>query len=268
MANRLAALSLYLISLLFLGFSTAVSAAGPGIDPAWMGDQAWEDGAAVVSVFRGRIRWYGDWREAEIRHYVVREYFHPTQLTKVEPPGEDSIPVLKVNILTSFDTGTYSYRQMASLFYDRRSGELVKAVGSSQEGCGIAFQRWDRPSGQLSFDTYWENEGAGSRPLERGARTFFDNELPALASSLVEGEIVLLPSITTSSVRDRSRTPVDVEVGEGRTTVGDRSYRYDAERFLESWIVPGREEFRRVSKKRLYYWNHTENGDERLLQSD
>jgi len=236
-------------------------------DSAWFRDKSWEDGAAVVSVFRGRIKWYDQWRDAEIRHYAVREFMDRTELTKDEPPQDDSLPVLKVNVLISFTTGTYPYRQMCSLFFDRATGALVKAVGSSQEACGASFQRWDR-SGRLSYDTYWSGEGSGSRELKKGPGAFFVNELPVVAGMLAPQEVELLPSLVRSSVRDRSRAKAQVTRDGRETKVGDRSYVYDADGFLERWTVPGSEEFRRVSKKRLYYWLHHGVGDEKLLEGN
>ena len=58
---------------------------------------------------------------------------HPRRLTKQEPPDARSIPVLKANVLISFTTGVYPYRQMCSLFFHRETGDLIKAVGSSQK---------------------------------------------------------------------------------------------------------------------------------------
>jgi len=234
-------------------------------DLSWLRSESWEDGAAVVSVFRGRIKWYGEWRDAEVRHYVVREYMHAEDLVKMEPPGENAIPVLKANVLTSFVTGTYGYRQMFSMFLDRRTGRLAKAVGSSQEGCGASFQRWH--GGKLTFDTYWAGEGAGSRPLAKPPAAFFHDELPVVAGMLRAQEIGILPSMVKSSVRDRSREAAEVTRDGGTVRVGERTYRYDAEGFLESWTVPGREELRRVVKKRLYYWQHNGKGDEKLLEA-
>jgi len=237
------------------------------VDPAWLTDKSWDDGAAAVSVFRGKLKWYGEWREAEIRHYVVREYMHPKQLVKQEPPAKDSIPVLKANVLISFETGTYPYRQMCSMFFDRRTGALIKAVGSSQEGCGASFQRWDRESRRLSYDTYWANDGAGSREIDKRGARLFVNELPILAGILRPGRIQLLPSLVLSSVRNRSVSDANVTRSGDVVEIGARRYRFDTEGFLDSWTVPGEEEFRRVAKKRLYYWQHSGNGDEKLLEA-
>jgi len=232
----------------------------------WLNSDSWNDGAAVVSVFRGKLRWYGELRDAEVRHYVVREYMNPTELTKVDAVTDASIPVLKANILISFTTGTYEYRQMCSLFFDRRTGELVKAVGSSQEGCGASFQRWDRNSNELRYDTYWAGEAAGARSLKKGSRSFFPEELAVLAGLLAPQDIEILPSLVTSSVRKKTATNARLTREKNVTRIGDHEFRYDADGFLESWKQGPGEEFQRVSKKRLYYWKHTGNGDERLLK--
>ena len=238
----------------------------PKGDFRWLNSDSWNDGAAVVSVFRGKLRWYGELRDAEVRHYVVREYVHPTELTKVDTVTDASIAVLKANILITFTTGTYEYRQMCSLFFDRRSGELVKAVGSSQEGCGASFQRWDRNSNELRYDTYWAGEAAGSRALKKGSRQFFPEEIAILAGLLAPQDLEVLPSLVSSSVRKKTANAATLTREKNVTRLGDREFRYDADGFLESWKQGPGEAFTRVSKKRLYYWNHTGNGDERFLK--
>ncbi|MHC4448771.1 MAG: hypothetical protein ACYS0E_01350 [Planctomycetota bacterium] len=235
-------------------------------ETTWLQDQAWDDGAAVVSVYRGRIKWYGEWRPAEVRHYLVREYLHPRRLTKQEPPDSKSIPVLKANILVSFRTGTYPYRQMGSLFFHRKTGDLIKAVGSSQEGCGASFQRWDL-SGKLRYDTYWDGEGSGERILPKGSEQFFEDELPILAHLLRDQKISILPSLVRSSVRKQPVISAAVVQDGRKVRVGDRSYNYDQDGFLVKWTVPGREEFTRVSNKRFNYWEFSRNGDEKLLET-
>ena len=255
-----------LVVLLLIGSAAGDSSEGPHGDFSWLQSDSWDDGAAVVSVFHGKLRWYGKLRDAEIRHYVVREYMHPTELTKADKRAESSIPVIKANVLISFTTGTYEYRQMCSLFFDRTSGQLVKAVGSSQEGCGASFQRWDRNSRELRYDTYWAGEAAGSRALKKGSRQFFPAELAILAGLLAPQDLEVLPSLVSSSVRNKTATGASLTRKGHVTRIGEREFRYDADGFLESWKQGAGEEFRRVSKKRLYYWNHTGNGDEGLLK--
>lgn len=246
----------------------------PAVSAAWLASKAWDDGAAIVSVFEGRVRRYGQWRPAEARTYVIREYFDAEELTKRDREDPALVPVLKANRLTSFLTGTYPYRLMHSLFWDRRTGELVKATGSSQEGCGLAFQRWDRRARALRYDTYWEGEGAGERalPMEGGAE-FFEDELPFLGASLEDGRtITVYPTLTASNLRGwagrklvvaRDGTTCTLSTPDGARWA---RFEYDETGALLRWSIEGREEFERKVKKRLFYWNHTGNGDEDLLQ--
>jgi len=241
------------------------------VDAAWFADEAWEDGAAVVSVFHGKFRKYGVWRDAEVRDYVIREYLDAEELTKRD--RETDLRVLKANRLVRFQTGTYEYRLMASLFFDRGDGRLVKATGSSQEGCGIAFQRWDRNARSLSHDTYWEGEGAGSRDFPKEGHTFFVDELPFVAPRLAAGTpITVFPSLTNSNLRgfrgrafrvQRSGSTTDLVADDGTTWA---TFTVDGDGHLLAWTVAGEQEFRRTARKRMYYWEHTAPGDEELLR--
>jgi len=243
------------------------------VDPAWLGSRAWDDGAAVVSVYRGRYNRYGKWREAEVRDYLVREYLDGTELTKRDRQTDGLIPVLKANRQLTFSTGTYDYRMMHSLFLDRRDGRLVKATASCQEGCGLVFLRWDQSTRALSYDSYWEGEGVGSTALSKQGRTFFFDELPFLGASLEDGvSVSVLPSLLRNRVGSLEATPGRVrrdgrrcrlEAEDGSVAA---EFEYDAEGFLLRWEVPGREEFRRTGKRRFYYWEKTDPGDEKLLE--
>jgi len=238
---------------------------------AWFADEAWDDGAAVVSVFHGKYRKYGVWRDAEARDYAIREYFDARELTKRE--RETDLRVLKANRLVRFQTGTYEYRLMASLFFDRADGQLVKATGSSQEGCGIAFRRWDRNARSLSHDTYWEGEGAGSRDFPKEGHTFFVDELPFVAPRLPAGTpVTVFPSLTNSNWRgfrgrgfqvQRSGSTTELVAADGSTWA---TFTVDGEGHLLAWTIANEQEFSRTARKRMYYWEHTAPGDEELLQ--
>lgn len=240
-------------------------------DATWFADKAWEDGAAVVSVFNGKFRKYGVWRDAEVRDYVIREFLDAEELTKRD--RETALRVLKANRLVRFSTGTYEYRLMASLFFGRADGRLVKATGSSQEGCGIAFQRWDRNARALSHDTYWEGEGAGSRDLAKEGHRFFLDELPYVAPRLPVGiSVTVFPSLTNSNLRGFQGRALQVRRS-GATTnlVADddstwASFTVDGDGHLLAWIIAGEQDFRRTARRRMYYWEHTAPGDEELLR--
>ena len=245
------------------------------VDAAWLADARWDDGAAVVSVYRGRFMKYGAWREAEVRDYLIREHLHRGELTKREEPGEDTVPVLKVNRHVRFSTGTYEYRLMHSLFLSRETGALVKAVASSQDGCGLTFQRWESGDRVHRWDSYWPGEGRGERGVPKKGMTFFADEVPFLAASMADGAAFeelpsLLGSRAAAARADGRRVKRD---GGAVVVLGDKGdvharYEVDAEGILTRWTVAGEQEFERVSKRRLYYWQHTAPGDDERLEGE
>lgn len=247
---------------------------GPAVDSAWLRSARWDDGKAVVCVYRGRLMRYGHWREAEVRDYLIREYFDPRELTKRDEAGAGLIPVLKVNRHLTYTTGTYQYRLMHSLFFHRETGELVKAVASSQEGCGLVFLRWDFRDRKLRWDSYWEGEGMGARPLPKRGQVFFADELPFLAPHLRDGAVRVQPSLLRNRVGDEPESARMIHAEQRRAVVKDADGRvtaefvYDADGFLERWTVPGAQEFTRVSCRRMYYWQFTDPGDEKRLLGD
>jgi len=231
----------------------------------------WDDGKAVVSVFRGQFKRYGKWRPAEVRDYIIREYLDPDELTKRDVRKPGLLPVLKVNRQITFTTGTYDYRLMHSLFFHRETGELIKAVGTSQEGCGIAFQRWDR-SGRFSFDTYFEGEGRGEKDMPRTGP--FVDEVPFLGERLEAGATYeIAPSLLRNSLRAGAETRSwKLErrnqrrcIWRAKSGAVAAEFVYDSAGFLLSWKIAGAEEFVRVARTRMYYWEHTGPGDEKKL---
>ncbi len=249
-------------SLLFVDGGVA-AVPTPALDASWFQSSRWDDGAADVTVFHGRVHKYGTWHEAEARDWVIREYMDPVELTKRDGPGAGRLPVLKMNRMVRFDTGPYDYRLMTSLFFERGTGALVKGVGASQEACGLTTQRWDRASGRLAYDSYWEGEGRGEEAGVRQGLAVFRDELPLLAGRIEAGErILVLPSLASGRVKRPSESARAVTVSRlGATTRlvddGGREYAaftYDLFGVLQHWIIHGEEEFQRSSHAHEYYW--------------
>ncbi|MHC4137208.1 MAG: hypothetical protein ACYS0K_19825 [Planctomycetota bacterium] len=247
----------------------------PAVDPAWFRSQRWDDGKAVVCVYRGRLKRYDQWREAEVRDYLIREYLDRKELTKRDEVTAGLVPAIKVNRQVTFTTGTYQYRLMHSLFFHRETGELLKAVASSQEGCGLVFSRWDFLDRRLRWDSYWEGEGVGARPLPKHGQVFFADELPFLAPHLRTAAVRVYPSLLRNRLGGARETSRTVRSEGRRAVVKDAAgavaaeFVYDADGFLERWTVPGAQEFERVARRRMYYWQFTDPGDEkRLLGAD
>lgn len=178
----------------------------------------WDDGMAVVSVFRGRVKRYGVWREAEARDYLVREYLDPTELTKRDAVTAELVPVLKANRLVEFETGTYGYRLMSSLSFRRSDGALVRGRGSCLNACGLVGHAWDVVSGRVESDSYWEHEGRSSAALPAAEDRRFADELPFVASTLARGSVVrvVAPLVSPRSiVRTTEEASADTGLGIG-----------------------------------------------------
>jgi len=209
------------LSLIALAAGCAASRGG-GLDDApgaaRFDSAAWDDGMAVVSVFRGRVKRYGVWRSAEARDYLVREYLEPTELTKRDTPSAELVPVLKANRLVQFETGSYGYRLMSTLSFRRADGALVRGRGSCQNACGLVTHAWDVVSGRVDSDSYWEHEGQSGATLPAADDRRFADELPFVANMLAHGSVVrvVLPLVSPRSiVRTADEQSADTGLGLG-----------------------------------------------------
>lgn len=250
----------------------AEPAAPSGLDAAWFSSTVWDDGLALVNVYDGQVLQYGTWRDAQVRDYLVREHHDPVERTKRDRLRPDLVQVLKAHRMLAFETGTYGYRRASTLFFRRADGRLTKALGSGQDGCGLTVQRYDDDPGLLRFDSYWEGEGRGERPLRLGAGDHLEDELPFVLFGSAQGRSIRrFPSLTASSLRgwrgppptfsvrrsDRTDAPgvvvslVDAAGGDAAT------YVYDADGTLASWRVEGAEAFERRASRRFAYWEKT-----------
>jgi len=173
------------------GPNAAASDAGSPMD---FEASAWDDGLALISTFRGRVKRYGTWRNAVARDYLVREYLHPSELTKRDTVDSSLLPVLKANRLVDFETGAYSYRLMTSLAFARSGGRLVRARGACLNACGMVSHGWDEVSGALRSDSYWEGEGSRDIALPPAADRRFADELPFVAPRFEDGASVRVVS--------------------------------------------------------------------------
>ena len=314
--------ALTLLAALVPFLTAACRGAGTAPGRADFDAASWDDGMAVVCVYEGRVRRYGTWREAEVRDYMVREYLDPVELTKRDRLAPELVPVLKVNRQVSFETGSYDYRLMSSLSFQRADARLLKGIGTCVNACGLVHQRWDRPSGRLRWDSYWEGEGRADVPLAPGDWRFAD-ELPFVALSLGEGarlralpplaspraactprseerSVDGLPTIKTMwlGIGDQCTDCLLPAGGEEGPAAGSDARAHDAppfrelvvrregrrtrfvdaqdgtlalelvhdeQGFLESWVLPGEQEFRRVSLFHGPYWERTAPADRALV---
>ncbi len=265
---------------------TGFRVAGPTSDGAFdFSDASWDDGRAVVAVYEGHVERYGLRRAAIVRDYVVREYLSPDDRTKRDAPTATDLPVLKVNRQLAFATGSYDYDRMASLFFRRSDGALVRGVGTCINACGIVLHRWDRLDEALHVESYWEGEGVRDIAFELPPHVHFRDELPFVAAAWPVGAsiTVLAPLSAVRSIVDAGRIGSDPTVRVeatglcvervGTTTrlrASDGSVAFevvhDARGFVASWRFGDDEAFRRTAWVRCAYWERTAPRDRVLVE--
>ena len=265
-----------------------------GLDPIW------DDGKAEFSSYTGTTERYGKARPTQARIIVVKEDLVRSTLVKSEAgplPGR-TLAALKLNFIADFPTGTYTYHQMASVFFERASLEVLKESMSHTEGCGITFVRVGPKGGRVTHEahSYWDGEADRETPLVWPAgerpRLWWD-ALPVSLRPWIERpgtfeeEVRLLPSqVSGSSPIERTR-PVAawVRVQDGgalvvpagrfatrrvdvRSAAGTDRFWFDRRAphvLLRMETAAGRKlELRRT--QRLDYWNHRDPGDERRVE--
>jgi hypothetical protein len=280
------------------------TAASPQIaygDPGWARAPLWDDGRAEFSTYIGTTRRYGEDRPTTARLILVKEDLLRSSLVKSDAgpiPGR-TVEVLKQVFVADFPTGTYSYHQVAMLYFGRATLEFLKEVMSHSESCGITFVRIGPEGGRLVHHShsYWDGEADRQVPIvwpSGKPRVHWDalpvwlRSLPRSASGNEAIEVLLLPTqISGHSPLDRARptaatvrlagTAETVRVPQGEVA----SFRYVVE------SAAGRDTFwlaaatphtlvrmataagRRLElarTQRLDYWNHHAVGDERLIR--
>ena len=274
-----------------------VAAEAFGLDPLW------DDGKAEFSTYTGTTMRYGKPRPTRASIVVVKEDLVRATLVKSDAgpvPGR-TLEALKLNFIADFPTGTYSYHQMATLFFDRTSLTVLKESMSHTEGCGITFVRLGPARGgagpfEQQAHSYWDGEADRTTPItwpaERRPRLLWD-ALPVSLRPFVsrrgayDQAVWLLPGQVEGRSPLASTRPVEarVRVADG-DTVTVPAGRFET-RMVELTSPSGTDRFwfeRRfphtlvrlesaagrslllARTQRIDYWNHREPGDEKLVE--
>ncbi|MAE60397.1 MAG: hypothetical protein CMJ49_03470 [Planctomycetaceae bacterium] len=165
----------------------------PIVDGGFFG-AAWDDGLAEINMYEATEVRYGKPRAAtEAALIVVKEDHRSEDMVKADDPKRGDLPAIKLNWAVTVPTGIYTYRQMASVFMDRRTGEAFRETFSNQEWCGNTFKdlrrRDDGEEAKLDYrwSSYFGSEGDGERTekVTLGARPIvFHDALPVWVRSL------------------------------------------------------------------------------------
>ncbi|GAC1380993.1 MAG: hypothetical protein NVS3B25_16260 [Hymenobacter sp.] len=164
----------------------ALAAVLPHFDQQWAMRKYWEDGLAEVATYQAERTVYKKKRTFEYTQITVKEEFNQQFNVKTDDyKRADLFPVMKVNQFCQIQTDQYPYHYLTSLFFRRdQPVALYKMTASSQEWCGNTFKTIvdDGVNFEESFNSYWDNEGVGSRDLRRDV--FVEDALPYTLRSL------------------------------------------------------------------------------------
>jgi len=153
----------------------------------WGMNPTWDDGLAEVAKYQARRTVYGKTRVFETICITVKEDFTPNFYVKADSPSDQSIPVLKFNVVSTIPAGNYDYRYLTSVFVSRHNPmNLIKLTSGSQEWCGNTFKEvrnWENKSG-LIFHSYFDGEGDGSLTLDLRPGDLMEDQLPVALRSL------------------------------------------------------------------------------------
>lgn len=167
------------------GGGPAAEASDGAGDGSWRLDSLWDDGKAEFAAYEVDWSRYGNvyWGRALL--ILVKEPWAPDLDVKADRPRPDGFDVLKLNHLRDVATGIYTYHQMASLFWRRDTGTLVKSAATSSEACGIstALMR----DGELATHSYFDGQGDETHPYPKGVLQ--DDGLAASLRDYVQGPL-------------------------------------------------------------------------------
>ncbi len=138
----------------------------------------WFNGAEISSFELSQSR-YGKNHPGHAELIFVTEPFLTRKQVKNETGKPDSADVLKLNALTTFNTGIYSYRTMTSTFRPidlAKFPHALKSTTSVQDWCGQAFQQYNlRKDGwSVQLRSYFEQEADKDFTLPS---TYLEDEL-------------------------------------------------------------------------------------------
>jgi len=152
----------------------------------WAGNKLWDDGLAEVAIYAAERTIYNKQRTFDYTLITVKEDFNQQYNVKTDDyKRKDLFSVMKVNAFCRIPTDNYPYHFLTSLFFKRQEpAELYKLTSSSQEWCGNTFKAINAKGDkyQFSFNSYWDNQGAGEFNLDNDI--LFEDQLPYTLRSL------------------------------------------------------------------------------------
>ena len=279
-------LRIYLFLTAF-GLTTGAAGAFAQFAPGFVQNGSyWNDGKAEFDIYDAQIVRYGQPRQTEVLHILVREPFDLKQLVKSDDWQRSGvIQILKMNQILHIPTGLYVYQQMHSSFWRADNARLAKFSLTSNDSCGNTYKAARRGGEVFTYQwhTYWDGMADGSENITPPANGYFYDELPLRVRTIDftkangEFEIQLAPSMINSKKETIFFKPAKVNFKLSERTI-DVDVQHDAGKdhfvldrefpfLLREWSAADGSHLKLKQSLKIDYWNFNKNGDrERALK--
>jgi len=188
----------YIIILIATGCSSAIdtSTAYEEIDLS----SYWYTGQGEVNVYDLEMNRYNGIHPGEaVLIQVSEDFLLDAQVKSDQGQTENSIPVIKTNLIERFSTGIYDYSVMTSCFTQAsQANHTIKITSSSQDWCGQTFVQANYEAGDhvVKSFSYFQTEGDQEKKVD--AELLEDeifNLIRINPENIPTGKVSILPSM-------------------------------------------------------------------------
>jgi hypothetical protein len=251
----------------------------------------WDQGNAEFQVYKALLTRYGIRRDGQAKIIIVKELFDPAKLVKTNKPAP-AIEVIKMNYIQTMPTGVYDYYQMASFFFERLTGKIIKYSMSSQDGCGTTFMEYvyQNKNGHFVFHSYFDDEGDVTVEFKTAEPPVFYDALPLVLRFRLQGKtpytlqivqpLIAIkftrPALIEARITTRLISPFSIggrqldSIYETTVETSDtRDVFYFEPAFphrLVKWKKSNNDELLLKSAHFFRYWEYTKPGDEQRIK--
>ncbi len=161
---------IYILLFIFSAVGTS-----PGLPGDFFSNPYWDSGKAEFQVYDARINKYGVMRDAKVKIIMVKEPFDMEKLVKTMS-NKGAEEVIKMNYIQTVPTGVYDYFQTATIFFNRKTGQVIKYTMGSQDGCGNTFMEYLLKDGRhkFTFHSYFDDQGDADVYMAKEDFVFYD----------------------------------------------------------------------------------------------
>ncbi|MCB0832664.1 MAG: hypothetical protein KDC45_04310 [Bacteroidetes bacterium] len=170
----------------------------------------WFSGKAELSSYTLEQARYGEMRSGDAVLIFVTEDFLTDKQVKLEDYSkgkEGSVPILKLNLMKTFNTGIYPYTLMQSVFSPMNLMEYphaLKATSTVLEWCGQAYAQVNQEDKgfKITQHSYFEKEADKTYAVEK---TWLEDEvwtrIRMAPETLPTGDINMIPGMLAARLR-------------------------------------------------------------------